>query len=61
MRNNTKQESFEIIMVVDFGDTYIVFMKRTSCMAYNGHRLGDVAVFENREPVTDVKFINKNS
>ena len=24
-------------------------------------RLGDVAVFENRQPVTDAKFINKSS
>jgi hypothetical protein len=28
-------------------------------MAYNGH--GDVAVFENRQPVTAAKFITKSS
>ena len=27
----------------------------------NGLRLGDVAVFENRQPVTAAKFINKSS
>jgi len=27
----------------------------------NGNGLGDVAVFENRQPVTAAKFINKSS
>ena len=31
----------------------------TSCIQRT--RLGDVAVFENRQPVTAAKFINKNS
>jgi len=30
-------------------------------LAYNRTRLGDVAVFENRQPVTAAKFINKSS
>ena len=30
-------------------------------MAYNECRLGDVAVFGNRQPVTAAKFINKSS
>jgi hypothetical protein len=30
-------------------------------MAYNVSWLGDVAVFENRQPVTAAKFINKIS
>jgi len=30
-------------------------------MAANGLALGDVVVFENRQPVTAAKFINKSS
>jgi len=29
-------------------------------MTANVRRLGDVAVFENRQPVTEAKFINKS-
>ncbi len=30
-------------------------------MTANGHGLGDVAVFENRQPVSEAKFITKSS
>jgi hypothetical protein len=30
-------------------------------IATNGHRLGDVAIFETLQPVTAAKFINKSS
>ncbi len=30
-------------------------------MTHSGSRLGDVAVFENRQPVTEDTFINKSS
>ena len=39
----------------------VVNYKVSVRVAYNGFRLGDVAVFGVRQPVTDAKFMNKSS
>jgi len=37
------------------------FTKQIYTLCEQAQRLGDVAVFENRQPVTGAKFINKSS